>query len=192
MPDLQQKLTKLDSILIAGNAPLARYFNAGLPKDEIVSFLTSHGIAPHPDLVTFYHWHNGIDTVYGRYEDEVHLVPFGSFFDMQQMLKMRTDFRRWAEDDFEDLNEFENIADLVPLLGSGEDDMYLLNTATGQMLAYQPAIQVFGELVFNSIESLVDVILECFENGAYKIDKGKGIIIEMEQYQTVCNRHLSR
>jgi hypothetical protein len=106
------------------------------------------------------------------------------------MLKRRTDFRWWAEDDFNDLNEFESTNDLMPLLGSGEDDMYLLNTSTGQILAYQPAIQVFGELAFNSIESLVDVILECFENGAYKIDKGKGIIIGMENYQAVCKKHL--
>lgn len=184
MTRLREKLTQLDSILHDGKAPLVRFLNPGLSKKEIVAFLTSHNIYPFPDLITLYEWHNGVNTVYGHHDEEVDLIPFGALFNLREMIQMREIFFEWAEKDFDNLKNY------VPILGTGESDMFILNTTTGQVLAYQPMIQIDGELAFHSIEALIDCILECFESGAYCIDQEKGIIIDMDKYHLIQEKHL--
>ncbi len=100
------------------------------------------------------------------------MLPFGKLFNLDEMLQVRNIFRDWAEDDFDNLNDY------VPFMGSGESDMFILNTLTGEVLAYQPMIQIIGELEFESIESMINCILECFESNAYQIDYKEGLIID--------------
>lgn len=156
MNSLKQKLEKLDSILIKGNALIVQHFNSGIPRKEIISFLQSKQIKPFQSLVTLYEWHNGVKTVYGHFDCELNIIPNGSFFNLNEMLRMREVFRDWAKEDF------DNLDDYIPFLGTGESDMFILNTTTGQVLAYQPMIQIYGELAFHSIESMIDCVLECF------------------------------
>lgn len=185
MNSLRQKLTDLDAILTKTNAPLIRLFNPGLSEEEIISFFQEHKIKLYPTLVTLYEWHNGVKSVYGHHDEEVDLIPFGTLFNLQEMLQMRKIFREWAENDFEDLDNY------LPFLGTGESDMFVLNLTTGEVLAYQPMIQIDGELAFHSIETLVDCILECFDTGAYQVDQQKGILIDMEKYHAIKEKHLS-
>ena len=184
MKSLQQGLKTLDAILADRDAPLVRHFLPGLPKEAVISFLGSQGIAPLPSLVALYEWHNGVKTVYGYHDSELELLPFGKLFNVDEMLKMRAIFTEWAEDDF------DNTDDYLPFMGSGESDMFILHMSTGEVLAYQPMIQIAGDLAFNSIESMITCILECFESKAYQIDPKEGLIIDFDKYEEIRKRNL--
>lgn len=183
MNSLQQKLSELDKILIKNKAPLVQLFNPGLPKGEIISFFQRHDIIIHDTLVTLYEWHNGVTSVYGHFDEEIDLIPFGALFNLQEMLQMRKVFREWAE------NDFENLDNYLPFMGTGESDMFILNLTTGEVLAYQPMIQIDGKLEFRTIETLVDCILECFQTKAYKVNPEKGILIDMDRYHAIREKH---
>jgi hypothetical protein len=185
MDSLRQKLIDLDSILVKTSAPLVQLLNPGLLKEEIIAFFQEHNIKPHLTLVTLYEWHNGVKSVYGHHDEEVDLIPFGALFNLHEMIQMREVFREWAENDFEDLDNY------LPFMGTGESDMFILNLTTGEVLAYQPMIQIDGELAFHSIETLFSCILECFQNEAYQVDQQKGILIDMDKYHAIKERYLS-
>jgi hypothetical protein len=185
MKSLPESLKALDSILIDKNAPLIHHFNPGLPKEEVISFLQFHQITPIPSLVMLYEWHNGVKTVYGYFDSELELFPFGKLFNLDEMLQMREIFREWAEDDFDNLNDY------IPFMGSGESDMFILNILTGEVLGYQPMIQIVGELEFRSIEAMINCILECFESNAYQMDHKKGLIIDWDKYEGIKKSYLT-
>jgi cell wall assembly regulator SMI1 len=52
--DLSAELTRL-------NAPITRHWRPGADPDAVAEQLRSVGAAPHPDVVTWYSWHDGTD-----------------------------------------------------------------------------------------------------------------------------------
>lgn len=62
MADLVDELRSLGPALAAVQAPVVGHWRPGLDRAEIISRLEADGVHPHPDLLTWYGWHDGTDT----------------------------------------------------------------------------------------------------------------------------------
>jgi hypothetical protein len=157
---LTSKLEILEEILIHCNSSLLAHFNPGLPRMEVEQFFKENGIPINSQVIELYQWHNGVKTIYGLFDSEVSLFPFGKFFNLTEMMHLKGVFDEWAEDDFEDTSPY------YPIFGSGESDMYVLDMRTGTILIYMPMIQENGSPYLNSIEELIDCLTSGFREGA--------------------------
>lgn len=191
MPSTTEKLQRLESLLRERNAPVLAHLNPGLPREEIIAFLQTHNIPARPELVALYEWHNGVTTVYDQPDNLLYLFPFGCFFNLEEMIQMRAvfydlveSFKEWNEDSFEHPDNY------IPILGTGESDMFLLHLSTGEVLDYQPMIQIFGNLMFRSIDSMLDCIIECYETGVFTIDPQTGLENDFDRYWAIKDKHL--
>jgi hypothetical protein len=97
---------------------------------------------------------------------------------------MRNIFCDWAAEDFNDLSNY------IPFMGSGESDMFLLNLTTEEVLAYQPMIQIVGELRFRSIDSMLECLIECHKKGVFKVDPQQGLDTDYHAYRAIQQAYL--
>lgn len=180
-----EKLIRLEAILKEKKSPVLTYFNDGLLRSEIEAFFISHNIPIHPDLICLYEWHNGVKSVYGHRGGVTELLPFGTFFNLEEMLLMKDVFKEFElEDDFGDLDNY------LPILGTGESDMFLLNLSSGEILSFQPMIQIYGDLAFRSIDKMIDCITECLKSGAFTIDEKDGLEVNFDKYGEIQKKFL--
>jgi hypothetical protein len=173
--ETEDRLQELEMILKKSNAPVLKYLNPGLAREEIATFFTRHNINPSPALMALYEWHNGVVFPFPEVtQAENEIFPMGIFYCLDFMLMSWKDVIEW--------NYMEDAADYIPLFGSGESDIYLLKNSTGEIFYMSPAIQNFGEFCFTSIDVLLDFIIECYRERVLTIDPEKGLVVEDEEY----------
>jgi hypothetical protein len=182
MAQMKNKLQELEMILTKSNAPVLKYLNPGMAREEIVTFFTRHNINPNPTLVALYEWHNGVFFPFPRLKQAmIEILPMGIFYCLDFMLMSREDVIKW--------NYLEDPADYLPLFGSGEDDIYLLKNSTGGIFYMSPAVQNFGEFCFRSIDAMLDFIIECYRERVFTIDPEKGLDVNDEEYYPKLERY---
>src|SRR5689334_3810491 len=162
MNDIASKLYQLETLFKESNAPILMHFNDGLSEEEIKKFFADNNIPNHSDLIALYQWHNGVKSIYGLQSSLIDIIPIGSFPNMGEMLALRNNFLLY------DYFEIENRHEFIPILSGGEDDMHLLKTSTGQIYYLNPGIQVYCDLQFHSLSSMLDFILECYKEGIFR------------------------
>ena len=177
MSEIAPKLHQLESIFKERNAPILGHLNPGLPEKEIKKFFVDNGIPEHSDLIALYQWHNGVKSIYGLQSSLIDLAPMGSFPNLNEMLALRNDFLSY------DYFEVENRHEYVPILSSGEDDMHLLKTSTGEIYYSSPSIQVYCDIRFRSLSSMLDFILKCYKEGIFQMNPHEGLLVS-EEYWT--------
>lgn len=75
---LSRLLNELDAVLNSHGAhALAEQLAPPAPQDEVLQVLASLGIAAHPELVTWFGWHNGYSKLPGNLELATGLPTFG-------------------------------------------------------------------------------------------------------------------
>ena len=177
MENTKEKLRKLEFILKEKNAPILKYFNPGLSRLEIVAFFERNGIKTNESLIALYEWHNGIDFVNAHVlQPVIELLPMGVFYTTDYMIKTKEDLISWHYLELGDISEY------LPLFGSGEDDIYLLKQTTGEIFYIAPAIQILGSLEYKSIDSMLDNVIECYEEGIFIIDSETGLDVKYEEW----------
>ncbi|MDI3319270.1 hypothetical protein [Pinibacter soli] len=182
----RQRLEILEEIFIQNNSPILKHLNPGLDKSEIELFFKENNIYNNRQLLSVYEWHNGVKSVYGVLDPLLELIPFGKLFNLTELLQIRNIFFEWGQEDFPG----RPLEDYLPFIGSGESDMFLLNLKTGQIFCYQPMIQIFGELAFNSIDKMLDCIIECYSTSAFTTDPVSGLEMDWRKYEIISQKHL--
>jgi hypothetical protein len=168
MAQTKNRLQEIESILNEGNAPVLKYLNPGVSRQELLTFFNEQNINPNPALLALYEWHNGINfSVSGMVQSMIEIIPMGIFYSLDFMVMSRKDVIEW--------NYMEDATDYIPLFGSGEDDIYLLKNSTGEIFYMSPAVQNFGEFVFRSIDTMLDFIIECYREKIITLDPVKGV-----------------
>lgn len=76
-----------------------------------------------------------------------------------------------------DLNQY------LPVLGSREGDMYLFQNSTGEIYYISPAVNIYGDLEFRSIDALVDCVNECYQEKVFVIDPQNGLDADFKKYK---------
>jgi hypothetical protein len=160
----KERIERLDAALHRRNVSLFDYFNPGKTLEELLVLLNANGIAPNESLIAVYQWHNGVRHSSDPYEPEPELIPNGSLYSLEDMIARRADIVDWGY-----MPEPENY---LAFIGSLEDDLYLLKNPTGEIYYLSPAVQIFGELAFDSIDSMLDFIIECYEEEILPVDQG--------------------
>ena len=176
MNEIVPKLHWLETKFEEAKAPILEHFNPGISQEEIRSFFLENGIPEHADLIALYEWHNGVKSIYGLQSRLIDFIPMGSFPNLSEMLALRNDFLSY------DYFEVENRHELVPILSGGEDDMHLLRTSTGEIFYSSPGIQVYCDLQFRSLSSMLDFILDCYKEGIFSIDPNEGLLVRDEYW----------
>jgi hypothetical protein len=100
---------------------------AGLPETEVASTLASNGLLAHPDLLSWFSWHDGTSELYW-YAVPTSLGPLS----LAQALEHRESYQ---PQDAEDLPY--NLA-WLPILGGPSTDHIALDSATGELLRIDP------------------------------------------------------
>jgi hypothetical protein len=160
----QNRIERLNKALYSRNASIFDYLNPGKPLDELLLLLNSNGILPNESLIAVYEWHNGVRHSSDPYKREPELIPNGSLYSLEYMISRKRDILDWGY-----LSRPENY---LPFIGSLEDDLYLLKNTTGEIYYLSPAVQIFGEKAFGSIDSMLDFIIECYEEEILPVDQG--------------------
>jgi hypothetical protein len=179
MENTKEKLHQLELLLTERKAPVLKYLNPGLSKDLIVDFFNDRNIPIKDDLVALYEWHDGTYfPVENVIQSQIELFPMGIFYSMEYMFKSKEDLMRWdyLEEGLGDLESY------LPLFGSGEDDLHLLKIDTGEIYYISPAVQIVGEKEFNSLNDLLDCIIECYEENILKIDHDSGLNVDFDEF----------
>ena len=176
MNSVENKLKILEKILIEQKAPVCSYFNAGVPESHIVEELNSLGMGENGDFVDLYKWHNGIEfPPEGVLSSHIEIFPFATFFSLNYAKQKREEFIKWGI--------MDNAHLYLPFMGSGEDDAYLLkNEIKGTVYCLSPASNIYGEPFFNSIEGLIDFVLECYNEKILYNDQNEGLIVKDEYF----------
>jgi hypothetical protein len=176
------RIGKIDSILRQHKAPLLNFFNQGMTKDYLFDFFKKQNIYPNPALIALYEWHNGVRMpAEGICQSTVELMPMGIFYCLDEMIKGRQLVI--------DYNFMVDPHQFIPLFGSGEDDLHLLNNTTGEIYYFSPAVNVYGELEFNSIDSMLDFIIECYEEKIFTIDPLNGLEVRDDEYYSKLEKY---
>ena len=173
MTDTKERIAKVEVILKKYDAPVLKYFNPGLAREAIIEFFNENKISLNPALIALYEWHNGVQDS-NVMQALLEIMPMGMFYSLDIMIKDRAMINGW--------NFMEIKGDFLPLLGSGEDDIYLLNNSSGEIFYVCPAANIYGELKFKSIDSMLDFIIDCYEEEIFKIDPINGLEVNEDEY----------
>jgi hypothetical protein len=175
MESIKQKLQELESILQKYDAPVLKHLNPGIPKEEIEIFLTQHGIKSNEALISLYEWHNGLDILYGN-DLVLSIFPDGKFFNLNEMVRIKHLFSSW------EYLEIEHTDEYIPIFGTGEADMYLLNQSTMEVFYLNPNANIYCEPYFKSVNLMIQFIIECYNEEIFIIDPIKGLIVDFDKY----------
>jgi hypothetical protein len=175
MEKTKEKINKIDAILEQSGAPVLKYFNPGIPPEHLIKLFHEQKIRPDPALIALYEWHNGINfPAEGIIHSVVEIMPMSMFYNLEDMLKTREEMAKWPY--------VKNASEYLPIFGSSEDDLYLLNNTTGEIFYLSPAATIYGELAFASIDAMLDLIIECYEEKIFTIDHLKGLRCKEDEY----------
>ncbi len=170
-----EKLKRLEKILEQGNAPILKYFNAGLKKEEVAIKLLQNDIYPNESLILLYEWHNGVKYKNGNDFSQIELLPDATFYSLDWALERRSELIDWA---IIDSPEF-----YLPIFGSLEDDLYLLkNDEKGEIYYSSPRATIYAELDFKSIDIMLDVLIDCYNERIFEIDSSSGLSYAIDRY----------
>ena len=100
------------------------------------------------------------------------IIPSGSFPNLLEMLALRNDFLSYTYFDVENRHEY------VPFLSGGEDDMHLLRTSDGQIYHSSPGIQAYCDFAYDSLLSLLEFTLTCYERRLLRVDPTEGLLVD--------------
>lgn len=163
-----EKLKKLERILEQGNAPILKYFNAGLKREEVVTRLLQKGIYLNESLISLYQWHNGVKYEYGDNFLKIQIFANATFYTLEWALERREELIDWEIVDYPD--------QYLPIFGSLEGEMYLLkNDLQGEIYYLSPKANIYGEMQIKSLDKMLDMIFDCYNEKIFEIDPNKGI-----------------
>lgn len=185
---IKEKIKQLEAALVACNASVLHYLNPGLPTSQILEVLSANNINLYPGLIALYEWHNG--TPYFRQGISsvfLNVLPYCFFYSLQDMVRLKREFLSWKylAKDLGDMNDY------WPLLGSLEDDMYLLKNSTGEIYYISPAVQIYGNLEFTSIDKMLDFAIECYQQNIFVVDPKRGLRTDFDKYEVLRSKYLN-
>ncbi|MCS3797587.1 hypothetical protein [Niastella sp. OAS944] len=185
---IKEKIKQLEAALVACSASVLHYLNPGLPTAQILEVLSANNINPYPGLIALYEWHNG--TPYFRQGISsvfLNVLPYCFFYSLQDMVRLKREFLSWKylAANLGDMNDY------WPLLGSLEDDMYLLKNSTGEIYYISPAVQIYGNLEFTSIDKMLDFAIECYQQNIFVIDPKRGLRTDFDKYEVLRSKYLN-
>lgn len=134
-PDLlPEVLARMDLQARRRQLPIVDAIRGGLPPDVVTARLVTSGIRAHPDLISWWSWHDGVEDSYqGRGDYQLGTWVYSLDFAITEWL----DFQEEIELD-DDRFIFGVPPQYVPFMGGMAGDRFLLDTITREVAASHP------------------------------------------------------
>lgn len=173
---IKEKLLLLEKLLIERGNPVIKEMEESRDYEELVEMISNYKFSFLKDFVDFYLWKRGHKSSFFKEESfEYELTSFGNFFDIEPLLSlfMMERISKTLPYDNKYLAFFFNsCGDRVVI------DLKEKSKTFGKLFVFAPSITLSSKpmQIFDSIECMVDTLIECYQKGAYKIDNGKLVI----------------
>ncbi|WP_269226671.1 SMI1/KNR4 family protein [Flavobacterium eburneipallidum] len=171
---LREKLLILEKVLVEKGNPIVNSMEEPKDYDELFELITNYKFSFSKDFIDFYLWKGGLKSTLLFTEEafDCELTAFGNFFEIDGLLSFFTMERISKTLPYE--NKF-----LAFFLNSSGDrviiDLKEKSKTFGKIFIFSPSITLSSKpmQIFDSVESMVDTIIECYQKEAYKISNGK-------------------
>ncbi|MBN9385090.1 MAG: hypothetical protein J0H74_30320 [Chitinophagaceae bacterium] len=165
-------LKEFSLVLQSQDAPILKRLNDGIPPEQVKTTF-EHRWFPE-EVFQLYNWHDGTDLEEDAVIGELWMFKAGAF--MSSSRAMQCYKRRAGEDDYWDAYKF-------PLFESRGGEYYLIdnkkNSTTAGMIFWHSIGAVdFDTIIskYDSLGTLFETILRCFQQGAYSYNKTTRIL----------------
>lgn len=168
-----EKLLILEKLLTEKGNPIVGLMEKSKDYDELSELIINHGFSYLEDFIDFYLWKRGLGTTFycGEQVINCELASFGNFFDIDILLSVYV---------------LEKVTKTLPyekkyvtfFINSDGDrvviDLKEKSKTFGKLFIYAPSITMSTKpmQIFDSIECMVDTLIELYQKGAYKISNG--------------------
>jgi hypothetical protein len=175
-------IEKLDAILeflVKLNCPLVNLLQPPLEEDEFEKLMAGMPITLPDEVVSLFKWRNGVDSKSDNFLGGTWLFPRAVFYEFSHTVS------RYKEGAGRD--KFWNPTKFM-LFETGGGELYLIecnpdSSNFGTIYKYDLCAIEFDTLIpiYDSIESLLDTVLECYSNGIYTCHSLTGVITENDE-----------
>lgn len=166
-------MLKLESILIDVKNPIVNKLIKPENSKNIIELLENYKLGIVQDFIDLYSWKNGIDSALifdeAGYENE--LTSYGSFFELSSLLSYyELELITGVLYNKKYFAFFYSIAGDRILI-----DLEKKSKTFGKIFIYAPSITLSSEpiKIFDSLELMIDTIIQCYEKKAYTIIDGE-------------------
>lgn len=138
------------------------------------------------DFKELYHWYNGCNTLEYAVNELVEFCTFGYFLSIEDGKKYQKEFI--------DNKYFDNI-NLFPFIASFSGDFLMIDLSkrNGEIFLYSPELLIIEPIeVYESIESFIETIYNCYEKKAYTFNKSRNLEIDYELEQSIVRKFNSK
>lgn len=173
---MKEKLLLLEKLLIEKGNPVIKEMEESRDYEELVEMITNYKFSYLKDFVDFYSWKRGHKSSFFKEEAfEYELTSFGNFFDIEPLLSFFTMERISKALPYNNKYLaffFNSCGDRVVI------DLKEKSKTFGKLFLFAPSITLSSKpmQIFDSIECMVDTIIECYQKEAYKIENGKLVV----------------
>lgn len=171
---IKEKLLILEKLLIEKGNPILKSMEEPRDYDELIELITNYKFSFLKDFVDFYSWKGGLNSALLFKEEafDYELSSFGNFFEISGMLSFFTMERISKTLTYE--------KKYFPFFFNSSGDRIIIDLIEksktfGKIFIFSPSITMSPKpmQIYDSIESMIDTLIECYQNGAYKVANGK-------------------
>lgn len=170
---LIEQFKKLEDTLTFYNIPTLTYFKQRLHREEIISKIKPYGII-NEIIIQLYEWRNGINYFLIYNSENIHISVRNTFLLFRlNLLTLDEAIERY---NFELTNPIGYGKDLFPIFSDmGGGYLYIDKDGKTPTLYYSSILRIRGaESCYESLETAIETIIECYRTGAIKIkDNGQ-------------------
>lgn len=170
---MEEKLKRLDSILVNKKNPVITNLLFPEKEEDIKDLINACKLSINKEFLDFFMWKDGIDSslLFSEKGYEFELSSFGNFFEIRGLLSHYTlEFRTGMVYDKKYLAIFFSATGDRILI-----DLCEKSSSFGKLFIFAPSVTLSDKpmQIFESISSMIETIIECYENMAYIISEGK-------------------
>ncbi|MFT4222010.1 hypothetical protein [Dysgonomonas sp.] len=188
-------LLELEQCVKESGNPILNYMDSvssGFNEEKFIYAIKMSKLEPRQDLIDLYSWKTGVngECMLTSFDFEYKLFSFGNFI---------------AYTDTDSLYSLDAVTNrtftkkYLPIVyGNIVEDPMLINLSKkskdfGRIYYYCPnvTLSVDPVIVYDSLESCIETILECYRQGAYYIDE-KGLLNEIDDKEKEISKKINR
>jgi len=170
--ELGEALERFEMVLRQYGVPAVRHLAAPLAADTVEATLAELGLPAHPDLVTWWGWHDGVP--FDSRE------PSGLIISEYWPFSLARAVRWWRQTSDDDPDELDPPRELFPVAGWDNVASLRMHVGTGEVLVEGP--HVYRDPPFSpewpSLLSWVEDAIALYESGAIRLGDDGGFVAE--------------
>lgn len=182
-------LAELEGWFRQNQHPILQVLQPGLEESEINRLMADWPYRLPEEVHALYRWHNGVS------ERHVNFFPNHTFYPLAESLEIAKRYREAAPmfNQPEDGYWYWKSA-WLPIFGDFYAQALILTVGSSEPEGSAPVLDFFNEVpekpvLYGSLEALLQVILECYRQGAYRVQAGGQVEVDSEAAWAIGVKH---